>query len=95
MNMVESIVTTAAYIGITVASALTFLCGYRVIKGPTTPDRVVALDTIGTNVVAIAVLYALTAGQRLFVLVAVLIAMIGFVSTTAVAMYLDRGDIIT
>lgn len=88
------IVATVAQGGVVVASALTFLCGYRVITGPTVPDRVVALDTIGTNVVAIAVLYALMTGQRLFVLVAVLLAIIGFVSTTVVAMYIDRGDII-
>jgi len=46
------------------------------------------------NVVAIAVLYALMTGQRLFVLVAVLLAIIGFVSTAVVAMYIDQGDII-
>jgi multicomponent Na+:H+ antiporter subunit F len=90
----DGFVPMAARAGIVVASALTFLCGYRVITGPTVPDRVVALDTIGMNVVAIAVLYALMTGQRLFVLVAVLLAIIGFVSTAVVAMYIDQGDII-
>lgn len=80
--------------GIVIACGLTFLCGYRVITGPTIPDRVVALDTIGTNVVAIAVLYALATGQSLFVMVALLLAIIGFVSTTVVAMYVGEGDII-
>jgi multicomponent Na+:H+ antiporter subunit F len=76
------------------AAALTLLAGYRVIKGPTVPDRVVALDTIATNVVAIAVLFALATGQGLFVTVSLVLAIIGFISTIAVSQYLTEGDII-
>jgi multicomponent Na+:H+ antiporter subunit F len=75
-------------------SAVTLLIAYRVIRGPTTPDRVVALDTIGTNVVAIAVLFALATGQGLFVTVGLVLAIIGFISTIAVARYVTEGDII-
>ena len=77
-----------------IASGLTLLAGYRVVRGPTVPDRVVALDTIGTNVVAIAVLYALSTGQGLFVTVSLVLAIIGFISTVSVAQYLTEGDII-
>lgn len=76
------------------ASVVTLLAGYRVIRGPTVPDRVVALDTIGTNVVAIAVLYALSTGEGLFVTVSLVLAIIGFISTVSVAQYLTEGDII-
>jgi len=76
------------------SSALTLLCGYWVIRGPTVPDRVVALDTIATNVVAIAVLFALQTGQGLFITVSLVLAIIGFISTTAVAKYVIEGDII-
>lgn len=76
------------------AAALTLLAGYRVIKGPTVPDRVVALDTIGTNVVAIAVLFALDSGRGLFVTVSLVLAIIGFISTIAVSQYVIEGDII-
>jgi multicomponent Na+:H+ antiporter subunit F len=55
---------------------------------------VVGLDTIGTNVVAIAVLYALQTGESLFVDVSLVLAIIGFVSTIAVARYVTEGDII-
>ena len=85
---------TAVQIGLIIASGLTLLCSYRVINGPTVPDRVVALDTIGTNVVAIAVLYSLLTGKGLFIMVSLLLAILGFVSTVAVAMYIDEGDII-
>ena len=77
-----------------VAAVLTLLAGYRVITGPTVPDRVVALDTIATNVVAIAVLFALATGQDLFVTVSLVLAIIGFISTIAVSQYLTEGDII-
>ncbi|MFB6069275.1 MAG: monovalent cation/H+ antiporter complex subunit F [Halobacterium sp.] len=76
------------------ASLLTLLCGYRVIRGPTVPDRVVALDTIGTNVVAIAVLFAIQTGRGLFVTVGLVLAIIGFISTVTVAKYVIEGDII-
>jgi multicomponent Na+:H+ antiporter subunit F len=84
----------AVQVGLVIASGLTLLAGYRVIKGPTVPDRVVALDTIGTNVVAIAVLYALQTGEGLFVTVSLVLAIIGFISTIAVSQYVIEGDII-
>jgi len=85
---------TAILAALVVASGLTLLAGYRVIVGPTTPDRVVALDTIGTNVVAIAVLYALQTGEGLFVTVSLVLAIIGFISTIAAARFITEGDII-
>ena len=80
--------------GLILASALTLLAGYRVIEGPTVPDRVVALDTIATNVVAIAALFALATGEGLFVTVSLVLAIIGFISTIAVSQYVTEGDII-
>ncbi|MFB6119531.1 MAG: monovalent cation/H+ antiporter complex subunit F [Halobacteriaceae archaeon] len=86
--------THALRIALVVTSGLTLLAAYRVIEGPTVPDRVVALDTIGTNVVAIAVLFALLTGEGLFVTVSLVLAIIGFMSTVAVAKYVIEGDII-
>ena len=76
------------------AAGLTLLVSYRVIRGPTVPDRVVALDTIGTNVVAIAVLFAVASGQGFFIGVSLVLAIIGFISTITVARYVTEGDII-
>lgn len=77
-----------------VAALLTLACSYRVIRGPTVPDRVVALDTIGTNVVAIGVLFALATDRGIFVLIALVLAIVGFISTVTVARYVVEGDII-
>lgn len=91
MSSVLDLVVSGALV---VASLLTLLCGYRVIRGPTVPDRVVALDTIATNVVAIAVLFAIQIDRGLFVTVGLVLAVIGFISTVTVAKYVIEGDII-
>ncbi|PSP70205.1 pH regulation protein F [Halobacteriales archaeon SW_12_67_38] len=84
----------AITIGLVIASGVTLLAGYRVIRGPTTPDRVVALEAIGINVVAVAVLFALRTGRGFFIDVGLVLAIIGFISTIAVARYVTEGDII-
>jgi len=91
---VPAFLETVVTLGLILASGVTLLAAYRIIRGPTTPDRVVGLDTIGTNVVAIAVLFALTTGRGLFVTVSLVLAIIGFVSTIAVARFVTEGDII-
>ncbi|MEF8839422.1 MAG: monovalent cation/H+ antiporter complex subunit F [Haloarculaceae archaeon] len=91
---VPAFLATIVAVGLVVASGLTLLAAYRVIRGPTTPDRVVGLDTIASNVVAIAVLFALATGRGLFVTVSLVLAIIGFVSTIAVARFVTEGDII-
>ena len=76
------------------AAVLTLLAGYRVVRGPTTPDRIVGLDTIGVNVVAIGILYSLVTGRGFYVDVSLVLAIIGFISTIAVARYVVEGDVI-
>ncbi len=88
-------VTLAIDVALIVVAGLCLLCGYRVVVGPTVPDRVVALDAIATNVVAIAVLFALKTGRGLFVTVSLVLAIIAFLSTVTVAKYVTEGDIIT
>lgn len=94
MSGVPAFLESAIHIGLIMASLAALLVSYRVARGPTTPDRVVALDTIATNVVAIAVLFALSTGQGFFVTVSLVLAIIGFISTIAVARYVTEGDII-
>lgn len=76
------------------SALLTLLCSYRVIKGPKIADRVVALDTIGTNVVSLGVLYAISTGNGFFINVSLLLAITGFIATVSTSMYVREGDII-
>ncbi|EDX88011.1 K+/H+ antiporter subunit F [Alcanivorax sp. VBW004] len=67
---------------------------YRLIIGPSLPDRVLALDTMYINSIALIVVYGIQVDSKLYFEAAMLIALIGFVSTVAVAKYVTRGDII-
>lgn len=67
---------------------------YRLVKGPDAPDRILALDTLYVNTLAFLVLLGIHLGSALYFEVALLIAMMGFVGTVALAKYLLRGDII-
>ncbi|MDP5056158.1 MAG: K+/H+ antiporter subunit F [Marinomonas hwangdonensis] len=67
---------------------------WRLLKGPTIADRILALDTMYINTIALILMYGIYARSSLYFEAAVLIAMLGFVSTAALCKYLLRGDII-
>ncbi|GGX43540.1 K+/H+ antiporter subunit F [Saccharospirillum salsuginis] len=67
---------------------------WRLIKGPSVLDRILALDTMYINSIALIVLLGLFLGNPLYFEGALLIAMLGFVSTAALCKYLLRGDLI-
>ena len=67
---------------------------WRLIIGPSVPDRILALDTMYINVIALIILYSISMGTGLYFEAGLLIAMLGFISTVAVCKYLLRGDII-
>ncbi len=67
---------------------------WRLLVGPSIPDRILALDTMYINSIALIILYGMSLGTALYFEAALLIAMLGFVSTVAVCKYLLRGDII-
>lgn len=69
------------------------LCVLRLLRGPELPDRVLALDTMYVTLVALVVLLGLRSGSNLLFEAALLIALLGFAGTVALARYLSRGDI--
>ena len=64
----------------------------RLVKGPTLPDRIVAMDLFGVLVVGIIVVLAGWSGVRPTLDAAIVIALIGFLGTIAYATYVERGD---
>jgi multicomponent K+:H+ antiporter subunit F len=66
----------------------------RMIRGPRTLDRIVAMDTMYINAIALIVLLGIQLDSYLYFEAALLIAMMGFVSTVALSKYFLRGDII-
>jgi multisubunit Na+/H+ antiporter MnhF subunit len=64
----------------------------RLVKGPTLPDRIVAMDLIGVLVVGLIVVLAASTNVTATLDAAVVIALIGFVGTVAYATYVQRGQ---
>jgi multicomponent K+:H+ antiporter subunit F len=66
---------------------------YRLIKGPDAPDRILALDTLYVNAVALLIVLGIYDSSSIYFEAALLIALMGFVATVALARYLARGDV--
>lgn len=67
---------------------------WRLWRGPSLPDRIVALDTLYINTIALLVLFGISFSTAIYFEAALLIAMMGFIGTAAFCKYLLRGDII-
>ena len=85
---------TALLVAFGLVSAAMLVSMWRLITGPSRPDRILALDTLYLNTVALLVLLGIHLASNLYFEAALLIAMIGFVSTAALCKFLTRGDII-
>jgi multicomponent K+:H+ antiporter subunit F len=66
----------------------------RVVRGPDVADRILALDTMYVNSAAMLVLYGLQLGSGRYYEAALLIAMLGFITTVVLSKFLTRGDVI-
>ena len=70
------------------------LCGVRLLRGPSVVDRILALDTLYINAVALVFLLGLRWQTALLFEAALIIALLGFVATVALARFVARGDVI-
>jgi multicomponent K+:H+ antiporter subunit F len=74
--------------------ALAFALGaLRLLAGPSVPDRILALDTLYMNAVAIAIVLGIQHDTAAYFEAALVIGLIGFVSTLALARFVARGDV--
>ncbi len=78
---------------ILLALALT-LSLWRLARGPGVEDRILALDTLYINTVALLVVYGIDLGRGIYYEAALLIALLGFIGTVSLAKFLLRGDVI-
>ena len=85
----NTILVVSSFIGISLLLNL-----WRFMKGPHMLDRIIALDTMYINAIALIVLLGIFMGSPLYYEGALLIAMLGFVSTSAACKFILRGDII-
>ena len=87
-------ISTAIWVAAVLFSAALALNVWRLLRGPDATDRVLALDTLYINTIALLVLAGISLGKDLLFQAALLIALLGFISTVALCKYLLRGDII-
>ncbi|HJX40921.1 MAG TPA: cation:proton antiporter [Anaerolineales bacterium] len=82
--------TIQVYLGVLLLCC--FLCLYRIARGPTAPDRTVAIDILGIVIVGFCALLAVLTGRDFFINIAITWALLSFIGTVALAKYLEgRG----
>lgn len=80
--------------GFVLIGAAMLLNLWRLAKGPDITDRILALDTLNINAIALLVLFGIRAASSAYFEAALLLAAMGFVATVALCKFLLRGDII-
>ena len=83
------IVTQVTLVTLALALVLAFI---RLVKGPTLPDRIVAMDLFSVVVVGLIVVLAGTSGVRATLDAAIILALVGFLGTVGYATYVEGGD---
>ncbi|MEO1704542.1 MAG: cation:proton antiporter [Pseudomonadota bacterium] len=91
MTPATGFLADAVLIGFAMVFVAVALALYRLIKGPSLPDRVVALDMMTIAIVAFCGLASIRTGQAAFLDVALVLALVGFLATVALARYAERS----
>lgn len=86
--------TTALNITLGMLTLAMVLAFYRLARGPGLPDRILALDTLYINALALLVVIGIRFSSTLYFEAALLIGMLGFVGTVAIASFILRSNII-
>lgn len=88
MSAAETILFVAAWLGLALLVAAFLLTVWRVVRGPTLPDRVVALDMLVGIVIGFIALIAIRTGFTLYIDIAIALGLVGFLATVAFARFI-------
>ncbi len=89
----ETVQATGAVIASVLLLVAMVCAGIRIIRGPSGPDRVVALDLLGILGVAAAGMAVIVSGSTAFIDIALGVALVGFLAAVAFAGFIERGSI--
>jgi multicomponent K+:H+ antiporter subunit F len=67
---------------------------FRLLRGPRAQDRILGLDTLYVNAMLLLLVFGIRTGKLLYFEMAIVIALLGFVATVALAKFLMRGEVI-
>jgi multicomponent K+:H+ antiporter subunit F len=87
--VIYAVVASMHVVGVAMLLAL-----YRLVRGPTVPDRILALDTLFVATIAQLMLFGIYVGTAVYFEAALIIAMLGFVGTVVLSKYVLRRDIV-
>ncbi|WP_407275210.1 K+/H+ antiporter subunit F [Halothiobacillus sp. DCM-1] len=87
-------IALALAIGLALVGLALLFSLLRLWRGPTLPDRILALDTLSLNAIALIVLFSLWVGNALYLVAALLLAVLGFISTVALSQFSLRQRVI-
>ena len=94
MSLAESLLDIALHIAFVSVALAQIMAMIRLVIGPGTGDRILALDTMVVNAIGLIILLGISQGTQIYFEASMIIAMLGFVSTVAYARFVLRGDII-
>jgi multicomponent Na+:H+ antiporter subunit F len=81
------IVSTAAAVALVILAVAFLLAGWRVVAGPTLPDRILALDTLSGTAIGFIAVIAVKTGFALYIDIAISLGLVGFLATVAFARF--------
>jgi multicomponent K+:H+ antiporter subunit F len=87
-------IDTAVVVALHAIGLALLLSLYRLLRGPTVPDRILALDTLYVNTIALLMLFGMYLDSSIYFEAALIIAMLGFVGTVMLSKYVMRRDIV-
>ena len=91
MEVLESLYEGIMVYGTVITMVLIFFCLGRAIVGPGAPDRVTAINIIGTKTVVIIALISLIYNYEFYIDIAMVYALMAFIATIGVAKYMEKG----
>lgn len=92
--MTGSILPWALGFALACVSLAILLSLFRLVRGPTSGDRILAVDTLTINVIALIVVFGVAEATATYFEASLLLAMVAFVATVAYCKFLLRGDIV-
>ncbi len=87
-------IDTAIVVSMYAVGLAMLLSLYRLLRGPTAPDRILALDTLYVNTIALLILFGMYLDSSIYFEAALIIAMLGFVGTVMLSKFVMRRDIV-
>lgn len=82
---------TSCYASLVLLTVSMMLAFIRVARGPSLPDRIIALDLIASVVVGLLSVHAILSGEYVYLTAGIALALISFIGTVALALFISRG----